>query len=179
MDWGPRKSVDKRPRSGAISPAYDGGVSGTLWWRRSTVVGCRTVAAEGTGPTRDEFLVSRWSDRLGVCVGIRVDRRLSRRILELRHCGDFAVVILGPTRATEQKRGGSVCYCLQISIRSPRSWFHSPLESIMGNLQWLDGLYSCFPHSLPSLISSECAREPVQSRIRQQYGRSPPRVARL
>ena len=58
-------------------------------------------------------LVSRRGDRLGVCVGIRVNWCLSRRILELRHWSDFAVT--NPTRAAEQKRGGSVWRCLQIN----------------------------------------------------------------
>ena len=149
-------------------------MSRTLWWRRSAVVGCWIFAAAGTRPTRVEFLVSRRSDRLSVCVGIRVDRCLSRRILELGHWGDFAVVILGPTRATEQKRGGSVCSCLQISIQSPRSSFDSPLESVWGTS---GGLMDCIAVSrTPSRHSSppECTRDSVQSRIRQQYGRSPP-----
>ena len=50
--------------------------------------------AVGTRPTGIGFLVSRWDDRLSVCVGIRVYWCQDGWILELGHWGNCAVVIL-------------------------------------------------------------------------------------
>jgi len=65
--------VYKQSRDGSVSVTHDGGVNGAFWWRRSAVVGCWTFTAVRARPTGVGFLISRRSDRLSVCVGIRVD----------------------------------------------------------------------------------------------------------
>lgn len=64
------------------------------------------------------FLVSRRSDGLSVCIGIRVNWYLGRRIFELRHWDESAVK--DPTRAMELGSVADAFVCLNISIRSPR-----------------------------------------------------------
>ena len=102
-------------------------------------------------PTGVEFLVSRRSDRLSVRVGVRIDWRLGRRVLELRHWGDFAVEsdACSGTEVWRRRELFGTIYKLAFGLRVR---YLALRPNFPGKLPWLDQLYSCFPHSLPTLI---------------------------